>query len=85
MTDESTNTPNGKIRVVDDEGHLLFIYNPSTRSIEFVPIRGRRLDGKRKVMCVIDTDKLRSAGMRNLLVAEPTHEIVAVVEEIPDA
>lgn len=83
MTDEFTQ--NGKIRIVDDEGHLLFMYNPSTRSIEFVPIRGRRLDGKRKVLCIVDTDKLRSAGLRNLLNATPIHEIEADVEEVVDA
>jgi hypothetical protein len=82
MSDEKHN---GMIRVVDDEGHLLFIYNPTNRSIELVPVRGRRLDGKRKVKCIIDTDKLRSAGMRNLLTTTPTHEVVAVVEEVQDA
>jgi len=81
MSDENQN---GMIRVVDDEGHLLFIYNPATRSIELVPIRGRRLDGKRKVKCIINTDHLRSAGARNLLVATPVREVVAVVEEVQD-
>jgi len=81
MTD-SENTTNGRIRVVDDEGHLLFVYNPSTRSIEFIPTRGRRLDGKGKVLCLVDTDALRSAGTRNLLTDTPIHEIVAKVEDV---
>jgi len=72
---------NGVIRVVDDEGHLLFIYNPTTRSIELIPIRGRRLDG-RKVLCIIHTDELRSAGSRNLTSTTPVHEFVADVQDV---
>ena len=73
---------NGRIRVVDDEGHLLFIYNSTTRSIEFIPVRGRRNDGKRKVLCIISTDDLRSAGVRNLTTSSPTHEFVADVHDV---
>jgi len=73
---------NGSIRVVDDEGHLLFIYNPTTRCIEFIPIRGRRNDGKRKVLCVVSTDELRSAGTRNLLTDSPVREFVAEVSDV---
>jgi len=75
---------NGLIRVIDDEGHLLFKYNPHTREIEFIPIRGRRLDGRGRVKCMVSTDLLRSLGSRNLLVDSPTHEVVAKVIEISE-
>jgi len=69
----------GKIRVVDDEGHLLFIYNPSSREIEFIPLRGRRDDKTRKVLCVISADALMAFGLRSLLALNETEEFVAQV------
>jgi hypothetical protein len=81
MGDEKVK-PNGRIRVVDDEGHLLFVYDPATRSIEFIPVRGRRIDGRRKVLCVVGTDELRTAGSRNLISETPTYEFVAKVIDV---
>jgi len=81
---EEIQAPNGVVRVVDDEGHLLFIYNPYTRCIEFIPVRGRRNDGKRKVLCIVSTDKLRSIGSRNVISDSPIHEFVAEVEDVQD-
>lgn len=81
MTTEKTN---GFIRVVDDEGHLLFVYNEHTRCIEIIPVRGRRLDGKRKVKCIISTDELRSVGVRSLLTDSPVHEFVAEVQDVSE-
>jgi hypothetical protein len=80
MSDEAK--PNGRIRVVDDEGHLLFVYDPATRSIEFIPWRGRRVDKKRKVLCIVGTDELRTAGSRNLISETPTYEFVAEVIDV---
>jgi len=70
------------IRVVDDEGHLLFIYSPATRCIEYIPVRGRRNDGRRKVLCIVSTDKLRSIGSRNVISDSPVHEFVAEVRDV---
>jgi len=78
----SIDTPNGAIRVIDDEGHLLFIYNPQTRCIEYIPVRGRRNDGKRKVLCIISMDRLRSIGSRNVISDSPVHEFVAEVRDV---
>ena len=71
---------NGLIRVEDYLGRLLFMYNPATRNIEYVPIRAGKFQGSRRQKFYISTDKLRSIGSRNVISDEPTH--VFVVDEV---
>jgi len=63
------------IRVVDDEGHLLFKYNPATKSVEIkVPV-GRASDkGK---MFNVSTDVLRNAGATNFISNKPVFVVKA--------
>jgi len=85
MTGENMTVPieslNGSIRVVDDEGHLLFIYNPHTRQIEFIPVRAGKREGGQKKKCFIDVELLRSLGARNVISEDPIHEVIAEVRD----
>jgi len=66
----------GKIRIVDDQSHLLCVYNPSTRSIEIqVPV-GRSSDKGKKFSIGID-DVIR-AGAGNPFTDQPRVEFKAI-------
>lgn len=82
MTDNNEAT-NGLIRVEDYLGRLLFMYNPSTRNIEYIPMRAGKHQNGRRQKFIISTDALRSAGMRNLITDDPKH--VFVVQEFEEA
>ena len=63
----------GKIRVIDDDGHLLFCYNPDNHCIEIVPSSRASSRGKK---FSISIDILRTTGNSNLFAAEPVQEVV---------
>lgn len=74
---EKTAPKNGLIRVVDNNGHLLFCYNPATNNIEIKMPVGRSSDKNKKF--AISVDALRSAGARNFFTENPQWEFKAEV------
>lgn len=73
--DPPVEVTNAEIRIVDDNGHLLFMFNPTTNSIEIkVPV-GRSSDKGKKFS--IDVEKLLHLGARNWLVADRVSRIEA--------
>lgn len=67
------------IRVVDDEGHLLFCYNPTTHSIEIKGVnRGGDFSTKRRKYS-INVDILRKTGVANLISGSPVFEFKAEI------
>jgi len=68
-------SPNGLIRIVDDIGHLLCMFNPVTKAIEIKPPVGRSSDkGK---LFAIDVIQLSNIGVQNILRSVPVSEIKA--------
>ena len=68
-------SPNGLIRIVDDIGHLLCMFNPVTKAIEIKPPVGRSSDkGK---LFAIDVIQLSNLGVQNILREVPVSEIQA--------
>ena len=68
-------SPNGMIRIVDDVGHLLCMFNPVTKAIEIKPPVGRSSDkGK---LFAIDVIQLSNIGVQNILRSVPVSEIKA--------
>ena len=75
MQEEKEWSVDSLIRVEDDQGHLLFKYNPSTKAIEIkVPV-GRSAD-KGKVF-MVSTDTLRNAGATNFISDKPVMKVTA--------
>ena len=71
----------GLIRILDPDGRLICMYNPGTRKIEIIPVRGGRQQGSRRKKYFISTDELRSLGSRNIISPEPVTELVITEEE----
>ena len=68
-------SPNGLIRIVDDQHHLLCMFNPVTKAIEIKPPVGRSSDkGK---LFAIDVMQLSNIGVQNILRDVPITEIKA--------
>jgi len=69
------------IKIVDDEGHVLFFFNPETGCVE---VRGRTRGGNRSTnhkIFEINLDEISRAGRTNILAAKPIYEIKAGVIE----
>ena len=67
------------IRIIDDEGHLLFCYNPTTHSVE---INGWNRGGNhstRRKKYSINVDILRKQGISNFISGSPVYEFKAEV------
>jgi len=72
------NSNDGKIRIVDDEGHLLFCYNPDNHCIEIVPSSRASSRGKKFSVSI---DVLKVTGNSNLFADDPVKEVVLQEEK----
>lgn len=74
---ENTLKTNGLIRYEDDQGHLLFCYNPTTNQIEIYGANrgGSRSTRRKKYGVDVDRD-IRALRLRNVISDDPPVKVI---------